>query len=133
MGECDDGIKLNRVQIRQRILRSQTTGHACIKPSIQPPLLSRSLPDIALRRYLTVTLTNVWTRLNIMWISFFIVMGLVNLYVAFHFETNTWVNFKLFGMMGLTLVFVFIQGVYLAYHIAPEAEKKPTESHTHDA
>lgn len=76
--------------------------------------------------HLTITSPKVWTRLNILWVSFFLVMGLLNLYVAFNFETNTWVNFKLFGMMGLTLVFVFIQGVYLAYHIAPEEEKKPT-------
>lgn len=70
--------------------------------------------------HLNVTSPKIWTRLNFMWISFFMLMGLINLYVAFNFETNTWVNFKLFGMMGLTLVFAFIQGVYLAYHLTPE-------------
>jgi intracellular septation protein len=78
--------------------------------------------------HLTVTSPKIWMRLNILWVSFFITMGVINLYVAFNFETDTWVNFKLFGMMGLTLIFVFIQGVYLAYHIAPEEEKKPTDN-----
>ena len=79
--------------------------------------------------HITVTASQVWTRLNLLWVSFFIAMGVINLYVAFNFETDTWVNFKLFGMMGLTLVFVFIQGVYLAYHIAPDEEKKPAKNH----
>ena len=44
-------------------------------------------------------------------------MGVLNLYVAFNFPTDTWVNFKLFGGMGLMLVFVLLQGVMLAKHL----------------
>ena len=55
-----------------------------------------------------------WTRLNMMWVAFFVVVGALNLYVAFNFSESTWVNFKLFGLMGLTLVFALAQGLWLA-------------------
>ena len=58
----------------------------------------------------------IWTKLNLSWVVFFIVMGIANLYVVYHFDTNTWVNFKLFGMLGLTLLFVIIQAFYLMRH-----------------
>lgn len=59
----------------------------------------------------------VWVRLNLIWTAFFVVMGILNLAVAFNFDTDTWVNFKLFGMLGLTLIFVIAQGFYLVrYH-----------------
>ena len=59
----------------------------------------------------------VWTRLNLAWGLFFIALGLINLYVIYHFDTNTWVNFKLFGMMGLTLGFVIVQSVYIGRYL----------------
>jgi intracellular septation protein len=63
----------------------------------------------------------VWKKLNIAWVLFFLFMGIINLYVAFNFSEDTWVNFKLFGMMGLTLVFVFAQAFYLGrYMESPE-------------
>ncbi len=70
----------------------------------------------------------VWRRLNIAWGLFFLLMGLLNLYVAFYHNpaadeaarTATWVNFKVFGLTGLTLVFVAAQMIFLARHIAPE-------------
>lgn len=58
----------------------------------------------------------VWSRLNMAWILFFVGSGIANLYVAFNFDEATWVNFKLFGMLGLTIVFVIAQSVYLARH-----------------
>jgi intracellular septation protein len=59
----------------------------------------------------------VWKRLNSMWAWFFIVMGTLNLYVAYKYSTNTWVDFKVFGMLGLTIVFVIIQTAYLYKHL----------------
>lgn len=59
----------------------------------------------------------VWLRLNMSWVLFFIAMGGVNLYVVYHFDTDTWVNFKLFGMMGLTLAFVILQAFYITRHV----------------
>jgi intracellular septation protein len=65
-----------------------------------------------------------WIRLNLMWVAFFFVMGALNLYVAFSFEESTWVNFKLFGMLGLTMVFALLQGVWLSSKLpADEAQK----------
>lgn len=69
--------------------------------------------------------SSVWQRLNFAWIAFFALMGLLNLYVAYSFDTATWVNFKLFGGMGLMLVFTLAQGIYLTRHIKPdEADDK---------
>ena len=66
----------------------------------------------------------VWRRLNLAWAVFFIVIGCVNLYVAYEFEEQDWVNFKLFGMLGLTFLFVILQSFYLSRYL-PEA--KPEE------
>ncbi len=54
-----------------------------------------------------------WTKLNLIWVAFFIVVGAINLFVAYNFSEEFWVNFKLFGMLGLTLVFVVIQSIWL--------------------
>lgn len=62
-----------------------------------------------------------WRRLNLMWVVFFVFAGGLNLFVAYRYEEATWVNFKLFGLMGLTLVFALLQGVW----IARKAEEQP--------
>jgi intracellular septation protein len=59
----------------------------------------------------------VWRKLNHAWAGFFAVLGLLNLYVAFNFATETWVNFKLFGTMGLMLVFVVLQSLFLGKYM----------------
>jgi len=59
----------------------------------------------------------VWARLNLGWAGFFTVMGAANLVVAFNYSTDTWVNFKMFGTLGLMVLFVLLQGVYLSRHI----------------
>ena len=59
----------------------------------------------------------VWGKVTLSWIAFFAVMGVLNLLVAFNFPTDTWVNFKLFGGMGLMLVFVIGQGLLLSKYI----------------
>ena len=55
-----------------------------------------------------------WTRLNIVWVLFFVGAGLLNLYVAYNFEQATWVNFKVFGLMALTFVFMLAQSIWIA-------------------
>ncbi|MGO4330006.1 septation protein A [Cupriavidus sp. 2TAF22] len=60
---------------------------------------------------------NAWGKLNAAWAAFFAVMGVVNLYVAYQFSTDAWVNFKLFGSMGLMLVFILAQSVWLSRHM----------------
>jgi Intracellular septation protein A len=59
----------------------------------------------------------VWKRLNLAWVGFFLFIGAANLYVAYNFPEETWVDFKLFGMMGLTLLFLVAQGFYLSRYI----------------
>jgi intracellular septation protein len=54
-----------------------------------------------------------WRTLNFSWVAFFSSMGVLNLFVVYHFSTNTWVNFKLFGTLILTLFFVLIQSIYI--------------------
>ena len=65
----------------------------------------------------------VWHKLNLSWVVFFALMGGANLYVAFNFPTDVWVNFKLFGGIGLMLVFVVVQGLMLSRHIDSEERK----------
>ena len=71
------------------------------------------LPDVA------------WRAMNWGWIAFFAVMGVLNLWVAFNYDTDTWVNFKLFGGMGLMFLFVIAQALYLSRYMkadsAPDA------------
>ena len=59
----------------------------------------------------------VWGRLNLAWIGFFLFMGVLNLIVAFNFSTDIWVDFKLFGGMGLLLLFVLGQGLMLSKYV----------------
>lgn len=61
----------------------------------------------------------VWKRLNMGWVGFFTAMGILNLIVVYTLSEEAWVNFKLFGMLGCTLVFILAQGIYISRH-APE-------------
>jgi len=60
---------------------------------------------------------SIWRTVNFSWVGFFTFMGFLNLWVAFNFPTSTWVNFKLFGSMGLMLMFVLAQAFFLNKHI----------------
>ena len=62
----------------------------------------------------------VWRKVNVAWIAFFVVMGLLNLFIAFNYPTDVWVNFKLFGGMGLMLIFIVGQGMFLAKYVEEE-------------
>ncbi|MCF6253444.1 MAG: septation protein A [Thiomicrorhabdus sp.] len=79
----------------------------------------------------------VWNRLSGLWIGFFILSGVANLYVAFNYDTDTWVNFKLFGLMAMTIVFILLQGVYINRHMqdveATETEQKTPSTDDNDS
>lgn len=67
----------------------------------------------------------VWDRLSFSCVGFFLLAGGLNLYVAYTYDENTWVNFKLFGLMGLTLLFILAQSLYMMPHlreVTPEEE-----------
>ncbi|MBC7993561.1 MAG: septation protein A [Rhizobacter sp.] len=71
----------------------------------------------------------VWSRLNLLWVSFFAVMGVINLYVAFNFSTSTWATFKVFGVYSLMIVFTIGQVLYLSRYMKDETDspKAPAE------
>ena len=64
----------------------------------------------------------VWSRLNVAWAVFFILCGLANIYIAFWLPQNIWVNFKVFGLTALTLIFTLLSGVYIYRHM-PQDDK----------
>jgi len=63
-----------------------------------------------------------WRAMNWSWVAFFAVMGVLNLWVAYSFDTNTWVNFKLFGGLGLMALFVVAQALYLGRYMKDTKE-----------
>lgn len=60
-----------------------------------------------------------WRRLNLAWVAFFLLMGAINIAVFSFFDEATWVNFKFYGLLGLTLVFVIAQGFWIASRTRP--------------
>ena len=62
----------------------------------------------------------VWTRLTWAWVAFFAFMGVANWYVAFHYSEQTWVLYKVWGGIGLMLLFVLVQGLWLSRHLPEE-------------
>ncbi len=65
----------------------------------------------------------IWYRLNSAWIIFFISIAAINLYIAYNFSEEIWVNFKLFGMMGLTILFIILQMIILSRYITVKPEE----------
>ena len=63
---------------------------------------------------------SIWGRLNFFWVLYFAFSGIVNLYVIYHYDTDTWVNFKLFGLLGMTVVFVIAQSLYVMRYLKEE-------------
>ena len=60
---------------------------------------------------------SVWVNLNYSWVAFFALMGVLNIYVAYNYSLESWVDFKLFGTTGIMFAFILAQGVLLAKHI----------------
>lgn len=69
----------------------------------------------------------IWGKLLASWIGFFAAMGVLNLYVAYNFSTDTWVNFKLFGGIGLMLVFVVLQALMLSKFVHEDDPEQKNE------
>ena len=62
----------------------------------------------------------VWTKMNIAWTIFFLTLGTINIFVAYNFSTDAWVNFKFYGILGMLLLFSFFQALYLSKHLSDE-------------
>lgn len=84
-------------------------------------LLKKNLMRTLLKEKLTLP-TKVWNQVNLGWSLFFVLLGIVNLYVAFNFSTDAWVNFKLFGATGMMLVFVLLQAMALSKYVQEDKE-----------
>ena len=82
-------------------------------------LMDKNVIRTLMEKQLTLP-ERVWHNLNLSWAGFFIAIGVLNLFVAYRFSTDTWVNFKLFGITGLLFVFVLLQGLFLSKHIHDE-------------
>lgn len=70
----------------------------------------------------------IWSRLNWAWVIFFILSGALNIIVAYSFSTDVWVNFKLFGLFGLTFLFAIGQAFYLKNHLVGPIKTHSDES-----
>ncbi|MBY0575528.1 MAG: septation protein A [Gallionellaceae bacterium] len=84
-------------------------------------LFNKNLIRLMLQEKIALPL-HAWHRLNLSWSLFFAVLGFINLYVAFNYSTDEWVNFKLFGFTGLMMLFVIGQGIWLAKYIDEKKE-----------
>lgn len=70
---------------------------------------------------------NIWNNLNSAWALFFAALGVLNLYIAFNLPQDVWVNFKVFGLLGVTLAFTALSGLYLYKYLPASAEKETKE------
>ncbi len=75
--------------------------------------------------------THIWNQLNVAWALFFLACGLLNIYVAFWLPQNIWVNFKVFGITGLTLLFTIVSVVYIARYL-PKEDKSDSKNNDGD-
>ena len=98
-------------------------------------LLNRSVIKVLMGKQLDLP-DPVWSRLSLAWGVFFLAMGFLNMYVAFYYQPDlpaevrreTWVNFKVFWMLGLTLLFSVAQMFLIAKYIDPDALEKSKET-----
>jgi intracellular septation protein len=86
---------------------------------LAPILFERNLIRLMMEKNISLP-DAIWARLNIAWAAFFLLMGVANLWVAMNYSTDDWVNFKMFGSIGLMLVFIIGQTAYLSRHIKEE-------------
>ena len=67
---------------------------------------------------------NIWNNLNTAWALFFAALGALNIYIAFNLPQEVWVNFKVFGLLGATLAFTILSGIYLYKYLPKETTKE---------
>jgi len=85
-------------------------------------LMKKPLIQRLLGKELTLP-DRVWNNLNMAWTLFFLACGLVNIYVAFWLPENIWVNFKVFGITALTLIYTLLSGIYIYRNMADGQNK----------
>jgi intracellular septation protein len=75
---------------------------------------------------------NIWSTLNLAWALLFLALGFLNLYVAFNYSQDAWVNFKLFGITGIMFVFIVLQTLILSKYLTPDDVKSKNEDGNKD-
>jgi intracellular septation protein len=80
------------------------------------PIIQRMIEG-ALEESATTISRKTWVRMNLAWSMFFLSLGSLNVYVAYHYSTETWVNFKLFGVMGIVIAASVLQSLFLMRYI----------------
>jgi intracellular septation protein len=108
---------------------------------VSPILFKKNLMRTMLQDKLPLP-DSAWRNLNLAWGLFFAALGVLNLYVAFNYSTDTWVDFKLFGVTGLIFLFIIAQAAMLAKYVeegkkheapgTPDKEKVSAEAHSMD-
>lgn len=68
----------------------------------------------------------VWNKINLAWVGFFVTCAIVNVYIAFNLPLDVWVNFKVFGLLGITFIYTLATGIYIYRHL-PKDEKASEE------
>jgi intracellular septation protein len=85
-----------------------------------PAFMGKNFLRLMLQEHMTAP-DRVWANLNLAWALVFVLIGALNLVVAYNFSEQTWGFFKVFGITGLLLVFSVAQAVYLS-RFMPEQE-----------
>lgn len=70
---------------------------------------------------------SIWAKVNFAWATLFVALGFINLYVAYNYSEDTWVNFKLFGITGIMFVFIILQTIFISKYLPKEDTKEDTE------
>ncbi len=91
-----------------------------------PQFFGRVLIKSLMEKHLTLP-EMVWLKLNTVWAIFFGFLSILNYWVANNFSTDFWVEFKLFGMLGLTVVFTLFQAIWLSKYKELENEKNEAD------
>lgn len=86
------------------------------------PLAQRLMENILQDKGVVPSL--VWRRLNLIWAVFFMILGGVNLYVAYAYDNDAWVNFKFYGVTGALFIFSVLQALYLARFMTESTAQK---------
>ncbi len=89
----------------------------------EKPLVRRMFQSKAMQEAMSAPIelsSGQWRNLNLAWVVYFVIVGIVNLYVVYNYSENTWVNFKLFGLLGSQVIFVVLQTVWIFSKIRDE-------------
>jgi intracellular septation protein len=89
----------------------------------QKPIIQRMLENLVADKSPTHVPKNFWKKLNLAWALFFLILGTINLYVAYTFSTETWVNFKVYGILALLMIFSFAQAFCLSRYLTTDEKQ----------